>query len=275
MSELTLHRTVVDGISIAWTRHTPRDDTGHAGSSVVFLHGLGSSSREFHYLADHPALRDRSLFFLDAPGHGTSDRPADWTYSIEDHADLLARAIERIASPPVVLAGHSMGGSIAIAIAARHPGTASRLIVAEPNLDPGTGTLSGHIARQSEARFVSRGYRALVYQTEREAARGESVASRFLDTLRLSSPIALHRSGVSLRAYRSPTLRDLLERLQIPRTVIWGGKTLPLTPPLANPAIRHELIPGAGHVMMIENPEGFADAIGRALMEEYSRSEGA
>ncbi|HYH13512.1 MAG TPA: alpha/beta hydrolase, partial [Thermomicrobiales bacterium] len=112
-------------------------------------------------------------------------------------------------------------------------------------------------------------------QTEREAGRGDIVATRFLDTVKQASPVALHRSAVSLRANRSPTLREQLEALAIPRTVIWGAETPPLTPPLANPAIRHELIPDAGHVMMIENPEGFADAIGRALLERYIPSEGA
>lgn len=267
MMQLTQQHAFACGSAVAWTGATPSGGAIHAPERIVVLHGLGSGSREFHYLADHVALRNRWLIFIDAPGHGDSDRPDGWTYTIEDQADLLAEVIRSIAPTPVVLVGHSMGGSTAISIASRYPGLVSNLIVAEPNLDPGSGTLSNHIARQPETRFVARGYHALAYQTEREAARGDLVASRFLITLRQASPVALHRSAVSLRAERSPTFREQLEALAIPRTMITGARTEPLVPPILDPAIRQDSISDAGHVMMIENPAGFADAVARAVAE--------
>jgi pimeloyl-ACP methyl ester carboxylesterase len=257
------HRTVIHGIEIAWKRHS----AAHAPSQtpLVVLHGLGSSSSEFGYLADLPTLQDRDLFLIDLPGFGDSAGPDEWPYTMEAHADILATLIPTIASRPVVVVGHSMGGSIAIALAHHHPGIVPRLVVAEPGLDPGSGMLSAHIARQTEAAFVARGYLRLLYQTRREAERGSAVAGRFLVTLEQASPVALWRSAVSLLAERSPTLRQQLEGLAIPRTMIRGALTPPLDPPLADPEIAQVVIENAGHVMMTEQPAAFAAVVHRAL----------
>lgn len=260
---LTPHRTAIDGIGVAWLETSPGEQVER--TPVAVLHGLGSSSREFQYLAELPGFARRRLVLIDVPGFGDSDKPDDWTYTMEDQVDLLAALLRPIAASPLALVGHSMGGSIAIALATRHPDLAERLIVAEPNLDPGTGTLSGHIARQTEAVFVARGYQRLLYQTRREAARGDLVASRFLITLEQASPIALHRSAVSLRAERSPAHREQLEALTIPRTLLWGSRTPPLDPSLNDAAIAIDVIPDAGHVMMTEQPAAFAKAVLRAL----------
>lgn len=260
---LSPRRTDIDGIDVAWTEATPAVPADRL--PVAILHGLGSSSREFTWLA---ALRDfahRRLVMIDIPGFGDSDKPDAWSYAIEAQADLIAMLLDQVPDGPVALVGHSMGGSIGIALVSRHPRLVDRLIVAEPNLDPGTGSLSGHIARQSEPGFVRRGYDRLIYQTQREAARGDRVAGRFLVTLKQASPLAMHRAAVSLRAGRAPTFREQLESLAIPRTLIWGANTPPLEPPLLDPAIAIETIPDAGHVMMTEQPAAFADAVSRAL----------
>ena len=261
--DLDLQRLSVKGLEVAYRQRTGVSTP--ESPPVLFIHGLGSSSREMLYLAEDDALHKRTVLFVDLPGFGESDKPGSWSYSVEDQADLLATVIRTLVPGPVAIVGHSMGGSTAIATATRHPDVVDRLIVAEPNLDSGTGELSGHIARQEESKFVDRGYRALVYQIRRSAERGDTVASRFLVTLLQASPIALHRSAVSLRSERSPTLREQFEALHIARAMVSGARTPPLIPPLADPTITHYLIADAGHVMMIENPDAFAIAVSSAL----------
>jgi pimeloyl-ACP methyl ester carboxylesterase len=257
------HRTVVDGIGIAWTRITATSDP--SDSPVVFLHGLGASMDAFSEVALHPALSSHERILVDLPGYGGSDRPDGWSYAIEAQADLLWTLLREIAFHPVALVGHSMGGSIAIALASRHPGMVARLVVAEPNLDPGGGVYSRHISRQSERVFVDRGYRALVYQARRQAERGAVGAVGYAASLERASPLALHRSAVSLVAERAPTFREQLATLAIPRTLLWGELTTPLDQPLADPAIDRVTIPDAGHDLMAENPAGFTSAVQRAL----------
>ncbi|HEV2127866.1 MAG TPA: alpha/beta hydrolase [Thermomicrobiales bacterium] len=261
-SELRSHRSTIDAVTLAWYEHG-----GELGSPIVCLHGLGASSLDFAWLATWPAFRHMRLLLIDAAGHGASDRPDDWPYSIEAHAELIVGLLREIAGTPVALVGHSMVCSMAIALAHRHPGLVDRLVLAEPNLDPGTGTLSGHVARQREERFVTRGYAALVYQTERTAARGDLVAAGFLQSLRLASPMVIHRSAVSLRAERLPTFHEQLETMTLPRTLLRGKRTPPLAPPLSTTAIQQVVIPGAGHQMMIDNPDAFATSIRTAIDE--------
>lgn len=253
----------IDGLRVAWHRRNAVGSTNH--QPLMIVHGLGSSSREFRYLANKASLAARTLLFIDFPGYGASDKPDSWSYSMEDQADTLASVIETLVEGPVDLVGHSMGGSIAIATATRRRDVINRLVVAEPNLDPGVGELSVHIASQSETRFVERGYRALVHQTRREATRGDNAAARFLVTLEQASPVALHRSSVSLLAGRSPTFREQLESLDTPRATITGANTPPLVPALSDPRIVHYLVENAGHVMMVENPDAFAVAVNAAI----------
>lgn len=78
---------------------------------------------------------------------------------------------------------------------------------------PVLGQLSKHIANQSEATFVSRGYGRLVHATINQTARNEPSAAIFLPTLVQALPVAMHRSSVSLLADRTPTFREQLLRL--------------------------------------------------------------
>ena len=206
------------------------------------------------------------MLLIDLPGHGDSDKPDTWSYTIEDEADLLAKLLRQLGYTSADLAGHSMGGSIAVATAWRHPDLINRLAMAEPTLDPGTGVLSAHIARQPENRFVTRGYQGVMAEIRRQATGGNVHAARLLTTYSQASPVALHRSSVSLLAVRSPTFRDQLESLSIPRVMIIGDQTPPLAPPLTDPAITRLVVERAGHMMMIDNPDGFARAVAQALM---------
>jgi pimeloyl-ACP methyl ester carboxylesterase len=237
--------------------------SGTKATPCVFIHGLGSSAiATFTGIAARPELRQRRSILVDMPGFGYSAAPDDWTFSIEDQARALGVVLERLDLPPVHLVGHSMGGSIAIALAHAQPARVARLIVAEPNLDPGTGTLSGHITRMSEAVFVSRGYERMIRAMENQARRGDANAAIFAPTLRQASAIALHRAASSLRADRSPTFREQFLTARMPRLYIGGERSnkIPASE-LTSSGVAFVTIANAGHTMMDDDPAAFARAI--------------
>lgn len=229
---------------------------------LVFLHGLGSaSSSYFPRAVVHPRLRDHRALLIDLLGYGYSDRPDGFDYTMEGQAGIVVSLFRDLGVSGSVLVGHSMGGSIAILVAAAAPRLVDRLIAAEGNLDPGPGTVSGQITAMSEEEFVSHGHADFV-QAMRDAGFPD-----YAGTVQACDPAALHRSAVSLIAPRRPTYRDRLARLELPRTFVYGEKNVP------NPDVDRltaygvdvRVIPESGHDMLVDNPDGFAEAVADAV----------
>jgi len=236
--------------------------------AFVFLHGLGSaSSADFPEIARHPALRDRRVLLIDVLGHGLSDRPADFDYTMESQADIVARLLRRLELQGSIVVGHSMGGSIAVLLAARAPHVVSHVMSAEGNLDPGPGFVSGRITAIPEAEFAATGHRAFI-ETVIKAGFPD-----YAGTVQAADPIGLHRSAASLIAERSPTYREHLASLTIPRTYLFGERTLPDpdVKRLREIGVDVRIVAEAGHSMMLDNPDGFAAAIVRAIAKTTDR----
>ncbi len=109
------------------------------GPQMVLLHGLAARWQTFMPLV--PALsQDWHLFLLDLRGHGLSDRTPGH-YQVPDFAGDAVAFIEAVTTPPVVVYGHSLGGWIALDIAARRPELVRAAIVGDSaiytdHLDP-------------------------------------------------------------------------------------------------------------------------------------------
>lgn len=234
----------------------------------VYIHGLGgASSADFVATASHPTLAGHRSILVDLLGFGFSDKPHAFSYTLEAHAETVARLLDHLGLAACDVVGHSMGGSVAITLAALRPDLVGRLVVAEANLDRGGGPLSRHIASQSEEAFTSRGFRHLLEQVRREAKAEGGWQAIYLATLSASAPHALYRSARSLVEGTRPTMRERLLGMTIPRAFLFGERSLPDPDAQQLPAagIRVLMVPGAGHPMMHENLEGFVTALAAAL----------
>ncbi|GAB2708486.1 alpha/beta fold hydrolase [Kitasatospora kifunensis] len=224
----------------------------------VYLHGLGASSPAyFTATAAHPLLAGPRSLLLDLLGFGLSDRPTDFPYTLEAHADAVAAALRAAEVSGAELIAHSMGGSVAIVLAHRHPELVAALVLVDANLDPITPRAghggSSRIAAYREEEFLAGGWR------EVRAA----VGPHWWSTMRLAGRTALHRSAVHLTRGTTPTMRELLLGLPIPRAFIHPAADG--TAHLPGPGVRHFAIPEAGHNVMLDNPQAFARAVAEAL----------
>jgi len=235
--------------------------------AVVLLHGLGAaSSADFSSVARLPGLSRYRLILPDFLGFGFSDRPADFAYSLEAHAETVYQILHHRGISSIYLFGHSMGGAVAVALAAAHPKLIRRLVLAEANLDPGIGGASRMIASQTESEYVTRGHREFLWGIEQESRRSPAL-SGYAGALKLADPIAMHRSAVGLIRGTVPPQRQIFLSITIPRSFIFGEHSLP-DPDVDNlqkSNISVFIVPRAGHGMMDENPEGFE----RALLEAF------
>ena len=113
------------------TRHLP--STATDAPPAVYLHGLGGSSLNWTDLMFR--LVDRvDGWAVDLPGFGASPPPRDGDLSPRGHAQVAASFIEHEVGQPVHLFGNSLGGAIAVQLAARRPDLVRTLTLISPAL---------------------------------------------------------------------------------------------------------------------------------------------
>ncbi|BFO14218.1 hypothetical protein SHKM778_06060 [Streptomyces sp. KM77-8] len=156
---------------------------------------------------------------------------------------------------------HSMGGSVAVVLAARHPELVSRLVLVDANLDPlprVPGALgSSGIAAFTEEEFVAGGWREV----------RDRAGAPWWSTMRLAGLEALHRSASHLVDGTRPTMRELLLDLPVPRSFLFPEADAPFpgTEGLTAAGVSVVPVPDCGHAIMLDNPEAFARAVAQAL----------
>lgn len=231
----------------------------------VYLHGLGATSPAyFAETAAHPLLAGRRSLLLDLLGFGISDRPTGFPYTLEAHADAVAEALRAAGVGAADVVAHSMGGSVAIVLAARHPDLVARLVLVDANLDriePRRGAAgSGGIAALSEEEFLAGGWERI-----RDAA-----GAHWWSTMRLAGLEALHRSAVHLTRGSEPVMRELLMKLPMARTFLLPADDGPLpgADALVAAGVRVVAVPNCGHNIMLDNPEAYVRAVAAALAPE-------
>ena len=104
-------------------------DTGGAGAPVLLLHGW-TASADLNWFAQYEALREAGhrVIALDHRGHGRGLRTyAD--FRLEDCAEDAVALIEHLGTGPVVAAGYSMGGPIALLAARGHPAAVRGIVL--------------------------------------------------------------------------------------------------------------------------------------------------
>lgn len=114
------------------------EDSGGAGRPLFFVYGLACSIMHWKYPRAHFAKLGRRQVWMDFRGHGNSPMPAlPHRLSIEGMADDLAELCANRGISNAVFLGQSMGGTVALALAARYPELVSGLVLlGSPGRDP-------------------------------------------------------------------------------------------------------------------------------------------
>jgi pimeloyl-ACP methyl ester carboxylesterase len=217
---------------------------------LVLIHGAGGNS--LHWPGDLRRLPDREVYALDLPGHGRSAGPA--CADIGAYAEVVREFADALGLPRFVLAGHSMGGAIALEFALRHAGrlaglilvgTGARLPIAPEILQgvvndfPGTVSL---LADQAHGIQVDPNLDRIYRRRLREVA-----------------PAILHADFVACDAFdRRADIAAIARRFKSSALVICGAADR-MTPVehsrlLAEqiPGAELLIVPAAGHMVMLE-----------------------
>ena len=105
-----------------------KDEGDRDDPPIVLLHGFAASQRWWDRVA--PALERRGLRVIrfDLLGHGRSEKPRDG-YAPDEQARRVAMALAKLRVRRAAVVGHSMGGTVASALAQQKPGLVRRVAV--------------------------------------------------------------------------------------------------------------------------------------------------
>jgi len=251
------------------------EDHGH-GVPVVLLHGFPLSSAMWTPIRTAVEQAAR-LVTPDLRGFGSSDKP-ERGYSMDELADDVILLADRLDLPRFILGGHSMGGYVALRLAAAHPERLSGLILIDTSASGETP--QGKARRDAAIERIRSGEAAAFLDEFFPKIVGESTlerAPRFAAELRaLAVGVPDHVLIGCLAGMRDRSdASNLLSRLDVPALVITGEEDL-LAPPevAANMAAalrraRLAVIPFSGHTPSVERPIPTAEAILAFLRESF------
>ncbi len=108
-------------------------ESGQPGAPAILLvHGLGGQSAHFDYgVADYLA-QQHHVIAVDRPGAGYSERAETTPADVSTQAAALAALIERLGLERPTVAGHSLGGAVALTLALEHPDKVGALALVAP-----------------------------------------------------------------------------------------------------------------------------------------------
>ena len=251
-------------------------DEGAGDQAVVFVHGFPFRASMWEPQIPVAVRAGRRVLAPDLPGFGGSDVPADRSaYSIDGYADLVAALVGELGLGRVVLVGLSMGGYIALAVARRHAQVLAGLVLADTRADPDTP--EGRQNRSDQQGLVEeRGdvtplVDGLLSKVLAEAgSRHAEVAATLGDMMRSTAPAGWIGALEAMKQRGDQT--DLLPSISVPTLVVVGESDALVPFDVAEamtksiPGARLEIVPDAGHVTNLENPEAFNRAFSEFLM---------
>lgn len=234
--------------------------------AVVLLHGAGFDHSTWALHSRWFAHHGFSVLAPDLPGHGRSaGRPLT---TIADMADWTAALLDAAGAAKSRLVGHSMGTLIALEAAARHPDKVSglALIATAAVMTVGPDLLKAAEANDSAAvDMVSIWGLGFAAELGGSLAPGLWMHQGAQRTLQKCAPGVLHSDLAACNAYQGALAAAA--QIKVPVTLILGERDM-MTPAKAGktlaaaiPNARTIVLAGAGHMMMVEQPDELLAAL--------------
>jgi pimeloyl-ACP methyl ester carboxylesterase len=270
---------LADGRRTSWAEYGEP-----SGAPFVLLHGTPGSRLQFRFLHEPALAAGVRLVAPERPGYGKSDPvPGGTTFS--GYADDLRQLLDHLGLGSITLGGVSGGGGLAVAAAAAHPRRVKRLILISAGVPAPRAArrgmafpvravlfLSVHAPRLAEWMFAAQATADLDLPAVRWARRRMPAGDRRLfddpawrahltedmrEALRQGPSAAVN----DLRLSRWDPARSDLAHLAVDTVLVHGSDDVNVPIGIARfvaaqvPHARLIVLPGAGHLSAIEQPE--------------------
>ena len=262
-------------VSVAGKRLNAR--IGGNGAPIVLFHSLLADQSSFEPVAKLLA-KTHQVFMLNLPGFGSSEFVGSSLEAIGDH---MAGGIEAMAlkRKPILL-GNGYGGFVALLTAIRHPGIASRLVLADCGAafsEPGRAAFRGMstAAKENGLGAIADVAMRRLFAPEFQQANPALIEERKKRFLAVDSK-TFHGACDALATL---DVRGQLEAVTVPVLVLVGEQDEATPPPMSRelaaglPDAKLVLLPGCAHVPQLQAPDAFMAAI-RSFIDATASGKG-
>lgn len=251
-----------------------------SGSPVLLLHGWPTSSFLWRRVMT-PIARSNRVIALDLPGFGASDKPVDGRYDFPDFERAIDTLLATLEIDRLALAGHDLGGPIAVHWALDRPGRATRVALLNTLLYP---EFSKEIfefvtmLRTPDSRDRATSAEGLAEFMRLGMAVESNVTEDMLAGVRApfasdDARLALARAGIGLQPETFADIAARLPSLDMPVRVVYGEQDR-ILPDVADtfarlqrdlPHAQITSLPDCGHFLQEDQP----DRVGELLAEFF------
>jgi pyruvate dehydrogenase E2 component (dihydrolipoamide acetyltransferase) len=243
---------------------------GEGEEVIVLVHGYGGDKNSWQFVQE-PVAAGRTVYAIDLPGHGTSDKDVG-DGSLDTLAQTVLGFLDQMEIRNAHLVGHSLGGAVVVAAAALAPERVRSLTLVAP-----VG-----FASQPDVEYL-RGFSRAVTRRDLKPLLSHLFANDKYVTRQLVDDLLRYKRidgvGTALDALLATLLDgndqaihalDMLVSIDVPTVVVWGREDRILPVP-AGAALEQRaklrIVAGAGHMVHVEQPEAVVAAIEEAVMQ--------
>jgi pimeloyl-ACP methyl ester carboxylesterase len=242
------HSVVVQGRRVHYLVAGPVD-----GPPVVLVHGLGGDAEDWLHLGSALTHAGFRVYLPELIGYGRSEKPADFSYSVRNEADIVVGFMDASGLKQVELGGWSMGGWIVQLVASEHPERVRRLILFDSGglrVKPDWDT---RLFTPTTPDELNQFFALLMPHPPQPPA----VAGWLILHVRKDEDWVIRRAVASMLSGADAT-DELLPTLKMPVLIVWGDvdRIFPLTQGETMhrlvPQSELEVIPGCGHMAPVQ-----------------------
>jgi pimeloyl-ACP methyl ester carboxylesterase len=233
---------------------------GGQGPPLLLLHSLGVSSESWSKVVE-PLAENYSVYAWDMMGHGDSDKPPR-NFLIKDYARNVLQFSDRLGLHQPTLCGNSVGALIALEVAAAHPEKVKALVLVGCPCWDAWGRLERLMLSASNYDSAGNPLPATKEQLAMSYTRVTGELIKWVDQQRARAGLWMKKTMIAIALY------DAISRLPVvrcPTLVVFGSNDLlrerekVLLEGISG--AKHAVVPDAGHLPQIDNPEGFLQTV--------------